>query len=194
MTSENLTKEVFLEDIKNHKVQIVKDDGLYRHLICSSGSFNQRFEIVTFPNYLVCAGDMGDFVFTRIDDMFQFFRGKDINTYYWAEKCVAESVYGNGIREFSSKLFHEAVLEHTRLYLDLDENDEIPEDIMDEIYVLLHCDNEYECVSAMNDFSSDKIEFTDFWENTVREKTYHFVWCCYALVWAINEYDKIKGE
>jgi len=177
MTSENLTKEVFLNDVKNHKVEIVKDDEIYCHLICSSGSYNQRFEIVTFPNYLVYAGDMGDFTFTRLEDMFQFFRGKDINTYYWAEKCVAESVYGNGIREFSPKLFHESVLEETRSYLDLDEEDEIPEDIMDEIDILLRCDNEYVCVTAMNDFYSDTIEFTDFWENTVHEKTYHYIWC-----------------
>ena len=195
MDGSNLTKEDFLRDVKNHTVKIIKDDGLYRHIECSNNTdWNQHFSIVTWPGYLAYFGDMGDYMFSRVDDMFSFFRNDkmEINTNYWAEKVKSESVFGNGIREFSVKAFRENVLSYIRDSLELDENQEIPEDIMDEIYSLLHAEDEYECVAAMRDFSSDKIEFIDFWEMPYNRKTLHFVWCCYALVWAINEYDKLK--
>ncbi|MEI6579667.1 MAG: Gfo/Idh/MocA family oxidoreductase [Eubacteriales bacterium] len=133
-------------------------------------------------------------VFSRIDDMFCFFRNDkmEINTGYWAEKVTAESVYGHGIREFSVEAFRENVLEYTRSILDLEEDQEIPEEMLYEIRSLLRGEDEYECVTAMRDFESDKIEFTDFWECSCNRKTYHYVWCCYALVWAISQYDKLK--
>lgn len=195
MDGTKLTKEEFLSHVKDFTVKIIKNDGLYRHLECSNdGNFNQRFAIMTWPGYLAYSGDMGDYVFSRIDDMFCFFRNDkmEINTGYWAEKVTAESVYGHGIREFSVEAFRENVLEYTRSILDLEEDQEIPEEMLYEIRSLLRGEDEYECVTAMRDFESDKIEFTDFWECSCNRKTYHYVWCCYALVWAISQYDKLK--
>lgn len=194
MDGSKITKELFHEEVKNHKLAIVKDDGLYRHLDCSKGSFDQHFQIITWPGYLAITGDMGDFVFTRTDDMFAFFRNykRDINPGYWAEKCVAESTRENGIKEFSVEQFRENVLSHARLVLDLDEDSELPEDIEEEIAPLLEAEDEWECVTAMRDFSSDKIDFTDFWEAPCTRGTWHYLWCLYAIVWAIAEYDRAK--
>jgi len=194
MDGTKLTKEIFLNDVSGHSLKIIKDDGLYRHIECSNnGSFNQRFEIVTWPGYLAYTGDMGDYLFSRVDDMFSFFRSPDhkINTGYWAEKCKAQSVYGNGIREFSVERFRECVLNDVRGHLDIEEDDEIPDDIMEEIEPLLNAENEHECAEEMMNFSSSKMEFNDFWEHTVTQKTWHFIWCCHAIVWAINQYDEM---
>lgn len=195
MDGTGLTKEIFLKEVENHSLQIIKDDGLYRHIICSNnGSFNQRFEIVTWPGYLAYTGDMGDFIFSRTEDMFCFFRSPkhEINTGYWSEKVKAESVFGRGIREFSVDQFRECVLEDVRDHLDIDSDAKIPDEIMEEIYPLLNAEDEYECVTEMRDFDSTKINFTDFWEHTCTRKTWHFVWCCHAIVWAINQYDEFK--
>jgi hypothetical protein len=35
------------------------------------------FDVVTWPGHLSISGDMGCFVFTRVDDMFTFFRGHE---------------------------------------------------------------------------------------------------------------------
>jgi len=188
-----------LNDVKDHKLTIIKDDGLYRHIrLMKPGDSNQYFEIVTWPGHLAYTGDMGDYVFERIEDMFCFFRSKkgelEIDTGYWAEKVKAESVFGNGIREFSVEEFREHVKEEARYRLDLEEDAPLPEDIEEEIVPLLRAEDEWECVTAMRDFSSQKISFDDFWEHSCQRKTLHFVWCCYALVWAIAEYDKAKGE
>jgi len=196
MNEKQLTKEIFLKEVSSHSIEIIKDDGLYRHIKCSNnGSYNQSFEIITWPGCLAYNGDMGSFMFSRIDDMFSFFRNdkQDINTSYWAEKVVAESVFGNGIRKFSVEQFRECVLEDVRYWLNIEESDTIPCDIMEEIEPLLDADDKYECVTAIRDFNSDKVKFYDFWEHSCNRKTWHFIWCCYAIVWAINKYDEAKS-
>lgn len=190
-----LTKEIFLNDVKNHSLKIIKDDGLYRHIRCSKkDSSDMLFDIVTWTGKLAYTGDMGSFMFSRVEDMFTFFRSDKlrINTGYWAEKVIAESIFGKGIREFSVEAFRECVLDHVEYWLDLEEDAEMPEEIKEEIDCLLHTSDEYESVEAIRSFQSGKIDFSDFWECSFNRKTWYYVWCCYAIVWAINEYDKLK--
>jgi len=92
----------FVEDTKNHKLTIIKDDGVYRHLHCSSGSSCYHFDIVTYPGHLCYSGDMGCFVFQRTKDMFEFFRSESgrINPDYWGGKLEAGKA-----KEFSEECF-----------------------------------------------------------------------------------------
>lgn len=214
------TKERFIEDTKNHKLTIKKDDGLYRHLHLSAGSCNQYYEIITYPDGLMIRGDMGSYVFERIEDMFCFFRdAKDdflsINTGYWAEKVTAESVFGNGIKEFSSDVFREAVKEEFEQYYEgVPDNDPEKMFVWEEIdsQVLSCDDSEWDCVSRLNDFDlypykyfdeeenyvtipeGKRFDFCDFWENSCNVKTYNYVWCLYAIVFAIRLYDEVHNE
>lgn len=84
----------FEDDTKDHKMEVVRDDGLYRHLKFRGKDGICWFDLVTWPHVLTIHGDCGTFVFTRIEDMFQFFRGPTINPSYWSEKVVAEDRYG----------------------------------------------------------------------------------------------------
>jgi hypothetical protein len=96
MTRE-VTEESFLKDVTRHELTIIRDDGIHRHLRMKiPGSGSMYFDIVTYPHFLVYSGDMGCYVFSRIDDMFEFFRsglreeGKLlINEGYWSEKLEA---------------------------------------------------------------------------------------------------------
>lgn len=100
---------------------------------------------------------------------------------------------GNGIREFSVEAFRENVLEQTRQHLELEDDEKIPSEIMDEIEPLLRSEDEYECVESMRNFTSDKIDFPDFWECNNNSKTLHYVWCCWALTWGVSKYDEAKA-
>lgn len=117
------SQEQFLKDVKDHKIDIVLDQGLHRHIHFSrDGSYCYSFSLVTWPGYLCISGDMGAYVFTRIDDMFGFFRDENseelkINTRYWSEKCETK---GN-IKEFSVDSFRENVEEYLDSYWDIDE-------------------------------------------------------------------------
>ncbi len=196
MKQTNLTKEIFLRDVKDHRFKIIKEDSLYRHIRCSKeNSSNYYFDIITWPGNLAYTGDMGSFMFSRVTDMFTFFRRNkelDINPTYWSKKVLAESRFGNGITEFSVDEFEKSVLQSVRSHLDLDEDEKIPAEILKELDYLLNSENEYECVENMRHFRSDKINFDDFWEYDCQVFTYHFLWCCYAIVWAIGKYDELK--
>ena len=60
----------------NHTLDVLHDDGLYRHLRMSTDdSFIWSWEIITWPGRLAIRGDIGrELVFTRVPDMFDFFR------------------------------------------------------------------------------------------------------------------------
>lgn len=183
------TRERFLKDVKNHRMEIIKDDGLYRHLRFSNGTFNMRFDIVTWPGHLCYTGDMGSYLFSRVNDMFSFFRGCDgkelqINTGYWAEKCLAAGVH-DGISEYDSE---EAVQTIRDILKEHQAPHETVEEVEDEI--LGFAENEYSLREAISNIENDTDHiFDDFWEVDLSIRPFRYVWCCYALVWAISMYD-----
>ena len=196
-------KDSFLKSVKNHRLEIKYDTGIYRHIILSDGTFNMMYEIITYPRGLVFTGDMGTYVFERTNDMFMFFRtgkqpdGKiNINPVYWSEKCKSKCVT-DGIEKFSPELFREAVKEYVINYFndadDENEKNEILEEV--EIQILSKDDSTFELVAALNNFNSggSEFEFCDFWENPCTEYTCRFLWCLYAIVYAIKKYDDIRA-
>lgn len=197
MSRDQCTLESFLKDIATHEVTIVRDEGLYRHITAQKpkDNWDQRFSLVTFPGTLVYTGDMGTYVFSRIPDMFAFFRQRQpgqlaINPSYWAEKVDAESRFGNGIRQWSGARFRRIIEER----LDAgDVSDELRQEVEDT--VLIHEDDgEITCIAALRDFKSEAESktrvFEDIWDGfNPTEYTYHYIWCCYAIAWAVGKYD-----
>jgi hypothetical protein len=183
--------ERFAKDTANHSVAVKLDDGVYRHLVCSNnGSSIYRFEIVTWPGYLAYVGDMGDFTFRRLRDMFEFFRGKEINPSYWGEKVVAAC--RDGITEWDQDTFRAAVLSDARSHLELDDDEEIFPEVLAELRSILSSENEHEALVAVGDYDGNSVDFSDFWEHDCTVFTHRFLWCCHAIVWAINKYDEAK--
>jgi hypothetical protein len=191
----------FCSDIKEHRVTVLRDDGLYRHLRCSTGSYVYQFDVITWPGYLCYSGDMGCFVFTRLKDMFEFFRGRRaalIDRGYLAEKCVAVDK-SDGVREYSEQLFRDAVRSRFEGYAeDLDDVDK--DDMWSEIEAEVlprASDGLQMAVQAALDFcyrahdGGQHIVFTDFWEHRLEDYTTRFWWCCYAIPWAIEHYDAL---
>jgi hypothetical protein len=84
--------ERFARETADHRMTVLHDDGLYRHLRFRSpkNSF-YWFDLITVPGSLIFRGDGQSFVFARLDDMFEFFRGPvgRINPHYWAEKLTS---------------------------------------------------------------------------------------------------------
>lgn len=192
----------FPADVAEHQLTILKSDGIYRHLrFRKPGTGCMGFDIITWPGYLAYTGDMGEFLFSRLPDMFEFFRARKqddarhrINPGYWAEKCEAAHLGGKGIEEFSVEKFRENAIDYAKMLLSLDDDDELPVDALEELFPILNADNEYECVSAIRDFDSDRFSFQDFWERENNAYTFRYIWCCLALVWAIDKFDDATAE
>lgn len=93
-----LTNEIRAENIAarffaDHRMTVLNDDGLYRHLRFANPKFHEyHFDLVTWPGHLAISGDIGANVFAREEDMIGFFAGATrINPSYWSEKIVDSS-------------------------------------------------------------------------------------------------------
>lgn len=193
------TEESFLRDVGEHGMIVLKDDGVYRHLrFKKPESGDMFFDIVTWPGYLAYSGDMGCYVFSRIQDMFQFFRMRresepngrlSINLGYWAEKCEAKARH-DGIKEYCPNAFREQI-EH---WLESrDATDEVREEVKKSVLCYAD-DGEHAALRAAHEFEHKGFRFTDFWEADCTKYTYRYIWCCYALAWGIRQYDASKTE
>src|SRR4051795_13045901 len=102
-------EERFLKAVAEHEMTIVFEANLIRQITFKKpSSYNNHFHITTWPGYLAISGDAGCYVFARLPDMFQFFRGDGVNPSYWSEKVQAADRHGE-VHEFSEEKFHQAV-------------------------------------------------------------------------------------
>lgn len=199
----------FNSDVAIHTVTVLRDDGLYRHLRCAKGgTYCMSFDVITWPGYLCYAGDMGCFVFTRLRDMFEFFRGRQeavIDRGYLAEKAVAADKH-DGIKAYSEELFRAAIKADFDQFVEDDPlTPEQAADLWSQIEddVLTCCDSRdgHGAVEAAMNFgwvpehlgtTRPRAIFHDFYEHRLEEYTSRFWWCCYAIPWAIAKYDAQK--
>lgn len=210
------TADAFLKDVATHQMYIQRDDGVYRHIRFkkpNSSSFS--FNLVTYPGYLIFTGDMGCYVFSRLDDMFEFFRSDTgrINPQYWGEKLKAVDCSGTNkgsAVEFSQARFTEVIKEYrlgwikdaiSNRSLTKEERRELWEAVDEEVLDYVDDDESANFYRA-NEFNWSKgrflpgtypsYQFTDFWDHRFTDYTFHFLWCCHALAWGIQKYDQFK--
>lgn len=211
------TEEQFLKDVAEHQMTVVRDDGLYRHVrFKAPGTMMEHFDLITWPGYLCYTGDMGTFVFTRLRDMFEFFRtdrehftrrpGREhlaINPGYWSEKLEATDRCG-GHESFSEERFRRAVIGDLVAWLrghrdetTKGERRELWEAVMSEVIEADSDRGGHRKQCAAHDFHHQirhdlSFYFQDFSEHSVDDYSCRFMWCCYALAWGVEKYDESK--
>lgn len=214
------TQDEFLKDVATHALEIIQDNGVYRHLrFKKPGSRDMQFDLLTWPGHLCYTGDMGTYVFQRLEDMLEFFRtdrdynksmGRElgINLGYWSEKLRAVDVSGRGkgsATEYRQSLLVD-VIKRQRLEwmrereIDKEQRKSLWEDL-DELIADLDGDESHD-FQMVNDwrwkpFGCDERHgyfFQDLWDHNFSDYTFHFTWCCYALAWGIELYDKTKEQ
>lgn len=198
----------FVRETAKHEMTVLHDDGLYRHLRFvqpKSGSSCYWFDLITVPGALIFRGDGESFVFSRLEDMFQFFRSgvmKDgsvqINPGYWSGKLTSDRA---SCMRYSEKLFTQKVTEY------LAECEEDTPGVTAAWHKHLtefsgDYDTSYEesARQALNDFEflpeGDKgqpFTFEDTWEWSFRDYDWWFLWACYGICWGIQQYDAAKA-
>lgn len=196
--------EQFLEDVSTHQLTVNLDQGVFRDLtLMKPNSVDRHFNITTRPGYLMITGDMGDFIFKRTNDMFGFFRpqsGHYINPGYWGEKVEA-----GVISEFDVDTANSSVQGHLTNFLeDLDLSN--PEDrekskqalkAVNDFISGTQGSSEFDFWNEINSWDADEaggLDLTDFFESPTTKSTFHYIWCCYAIVHAIKLYDAQKNE
>lgn len=217
--SHECTQELFLRDVAQHKMTVIRDDGVNRHIrFAQPGTGCMHFDLITWPGYLCYTGDMGTYVFQRLNDMFEFFRtdrrvpGKlGINLHYWTEKLVAVdgSRHGGKAKEFDQSKFRRVINEYRVQWMrDAKESgkldaagrrelwDAVDGEVLDQLE-----DSGDRAIYAAYDFNHDPRatsyrrdgwHFNELFEHDFTEYTHSMVWCCFALAWGIEQYDAAK--
>jgi hypothetical protein len=171
------TQERFLRDIEGHAMVILRDDGVHRHVRFKRPDTScYYFDLITWPGYLCYTGDMGTFVFRRLEDMFAFFghdrkchasRGRTlaINLGYWGEKLVAVDANGASsggkAKEFDEGKFRRVINEYRVTWmrrakeqgaLDKEQRRELWEQVQSEVLDRVE-DGEHYATTAAYEFS-----------------------------------------
>lgn len=183
--------ERFFRDAEKHQIEVIKDDGLYRHIrLAQPGTGIMRFDLITWPGHLCYTGDMGTYVFSRVRDMFNFFRESPPNLSYWSEKVLAADKSG-GIAEYSADVFEDEIKQffedYTSDWEDKDKKEAAWLNVKERVLTCSAC-GEQVAKEAAARFEV----FTDFWEVDCTKYNFHFEWCCHAIPWGIAKYDEAK--
>lgn len=195
-----LGAEDFLRDVQKHTMTVALDNGVYRHVrFRQPQNSNMWFDLVTWPGVLTIHGDMGTWTFSRVPDMFTFFRDDKlrINQDYWAEK-LQHGVHGgrDGAKIFNDDLFRSQLIDHLENHdLEPEDRECVVQALRDEV---LNRDNKYDLMISARDFccrleDGSKFSFDPCELPSGKEYAYHFVWCLYAIVWGIQQYDAIQA-
>ena len=180
----------FLPDVAGHELTVLHDDGLYRHLrFQKPGTGFYWFDLITWPDNLAFKGDMGGFMFARITDMFEFFRGSQINPDYWAQKLSGGR---ESAQHYSESLFEQQVKEHVaQAILDRETPKGIGRAIRD---MFEQGDITWEggARDELEHFEHEGWRFGETWEWDFRDYTWQYLWACHAIQWGIAQYDAAR--
>jgi hypothetical protein len=188
--------EEFKKQTADHKMTVLHDDGLYRHLRFRTPKHGfYWFDLITWPGTLAFRGDMDGHMFTRVTDMFEFFRdnGQGINPHYWSEKVEGGR---DETRSFSQEKFKQCVIEQ---FVEAVRYGNAPRGLGKAVREEILDDPEtyYEqgAHAAIDSFEYKGFRFSDWWELDFREFDWQFLWACHAIQWGIAQYDaKRAGE
>lgn len=204
LPSKECTETNFLNSIKDHKMEIIRIDGVNRHIrFKKEDSLTYYFDLITWPGHLCITGDVDTYVFKRLHDMFDFFKTDSkempsdtlgIDLQYWAQKLVAK---GYKEYEFSTYFFIETIVE---IFGDYEfESKEQAQDCFQkladgliELAIYGNCSNEGLRQAAMNFCHTSGFSLKSYFEdNDTYQYTYRYIWCCYAIAWGIKQFDEL---
>ena len=144
--------------------------------------------------------------------MFEFFRtdadrGDGINPGYWAEKLVA--IDRGGHKEFDEKKFERTIMEYLvtwirehRAETDKEERRDLWDRVVSEVIyadgdsigmrkqIAAHDFNHLVVLKNGRDY---RFNFMDFWGHDFEDYSVRYYWACYAIAWAVKQYDAAKA-
>ena len=198
-------QETFLRDVRDHQMTIELDQGVHRSLLFKrSHRSAYHFRLVTWPGHLAISGDMGDYTFARLIDMFDFFRfagpaydcDDRINVGYWDEKLTAvcksgdrhsldEAAYIDAVRSLLAGHLGEMALSDAKTVVrearwdDLFDPPSTTREAEDRLYA-------WRCPVTGD------APFSELWNRRISTASFHLVWCMRAIQWGIKRYDLMK--
>lgn len=192
----------FKFDVRNHRMTIEQDNGVFRCInFRAPGTSMYQFRLTTWPGHLAISGDLDDFIFTRLRDMFDFFRHAgpeydktDYPNYgYWAEKAQAVSRHG-GLKCFDVDRYRSAIRSEMSQHLSGLTLSEAKECVLDARieYLFEGANDTREAIDLAMGWRcpiTNRKPFHDFYDNHLEDYSYGFKFACHAIQWGIKQYD-----
>lgn len=192
--AEKAAAERFPRGTARHKMIVLHDDGLYRHLRFLNPQYGQltSFDLITWPDHLAISGDVSDaYVFTRLRDMFQFFRGHEVNPGYWSEKLQGDS---RRVQVYDRDSFERQVKAHVvEAIREGDAPRGIGAEVTREIFEWGEIDDESSARKELENFRFQEWTFGDTWEWNFSDWDHGFLRACHSIVWGIARYDRMTS-
>lgn len=195
----------FNENLGDHEMRILHEDGLYRHLRFKNPDNGfYWFDLITWPGNLTITGDIGTYTFAREQDMFTFMVGH-INTGYWAEKLRHGSSGGRAsVKNYNEDLFKKWLVEDFWGYSrDMETKTTkawwgyLKNEVLDGWVDTTTSESAMHAVQNISDSNSPlRDHYQDVWESaSIWDKyDWHFELCLAAIVTGIRTYKAHKAQ
>ncbi len=200
--ADQYVSERFKFAVRNHRMTIEQDFGVFRSLyFAAPGTGIYSFRLVTWPGHLAISGDLDDFTFCRLRDMFDFFRfaGPEYdksdgpNYGYWEEKAQAVYKHG-GTRSFSEEMYEACIKsdfdQHVEHMTDSQRTSARADAEVEGLFEPPH--DARDAVQKAQDWRcpiTDEYPFTEFYEHRLEDYSFGFKFACHAIQWGIKQYD-----
>ncbi|WP_326643051.1 hypothetical protein OG884_06225 [Streptosporangium sp. NBC_01755] len=204
--SETEIAERFKRETATHVMEIKHDDGLYRHLRFKSPKHGRYwFDLITVPHALIFRGDGESFVFSRTDDMFEFFRSGlwsdgslHIDAVYWAEKLTSDR---DSVMKYSKELFDQQVAEELKeAEADWPGVTKAWDETVNDFFASYNTEYEHDARAAVDAFefwlgddTEEPFRFQDTGEWEFKDYHWWFLWALHGIVWGISQYDQARA-
>lgn len=207
----------FKVETKNHKMKVLHNDGIYRHLrFMDPKNSAYWFEVHTGPNFLLFRGDGDSYVFSNGDrDMFRSFRHsiyKDGSLHpdpgYWTQKLSSseqaekwdQDVFQEDLEQYITDMVEQEIVpkEHEQRLRDEVEADLMYEDLHSADLAIKALTEFSFYFEESNRYDSEKkpdFEFDECWEwiSTCTEYDWWYLWALHGICWAIKTLDATYG-
>lgn len=185
----------FARETRGHKMTVLHEDGLYRHLKFADpdGGF-YRFDLLTWPHNAFLRGDGFSFGFSiyPTKDIFDMFRGSSsggITPGYWQEKVTAGKV-----KDWSEDLFRAWVLDEAA------KGESRYPGLVEAVgKQILHSDEhstEYQGTAeyAVASFSHGdyRLRLPNHWDESFEDYSWEYLFACHAVLFGIRQYDAAR--
>ncbi|MDX3713448.1 hypothetical protein PV733_31795 [Streptomyces europaeiscabiei] len=187
----------FARDTANHRMTVLHEAGLYRHLRFANPAADGHtpFELITWPfNLVVKAGWVFHFDIDATPDMLDLFRktafSGEINPGYWSEKVRAGR---DEIDGFSDDLFEQQVKAHVVAAIrEGDAPRGIGAAVTRDIFSWGDISHEAGARRELEDFRYECWSFGETWEWNFSHYTPGFLHCCHAIRRGVDLWDAAR--
>lgn len=206
--------EQFVASTTAHEMTVLHDEGPYRHIrFAQPGHAIDEFDLVTWPEHLAMISAAGEWVFTRVADLFDPLSPvPSSDPYKWADKCTA---HDEALRVYDPRVAEHRVRETLdgwigRLHGGGANNAVLAQSLRTSIatQILIHVEDEYELRAALDEFThagsttlagedggarasatrNSLYAFDNVWDWDLRDFDFHFSWACHAIAWGVECY------